>query len=76
MSEFNINGKTLSELSESIRERHKGPMGLKGRANEGELRELCAPASHLRGVAADKQANRDNWIKRLVRYFIRSEKEQ
>ena len=65
MSEFKINGKSLSDLSNSIQERIKEKPELfkKGRV-DSELRELCVPTSRL-GTEA-KNDNSSSWVKRVV----------
>ena len=74
MSEFNINGKTLSDLSHSIQVRRKGQLESNGNGRGDEIRELCAPACRLREVSADKHFNKNNWLKRLVRFLVPGEK--
>lgn len=73
MSEFKINGKSLSELSSSIQQRKKEqPDLLKKGRNDGELRELCMPASRLRTEA--KNDNSSSWVKRAVGWLFSSTK--
>ena len=62
MSEFKLNGKSLDELSASIRERSRSRR--KGQLEErSELRELCIPVSY-----SDRDT--DNILRRIFKHLI------